>query len=70
MTPSQIKVFEKVTGKFLYIACALDDTMLHAVNEHTTSKSDGTQKNLLTLLISSAIVLVTLALLNSIAPAT
>ena len=43
MTPSQIKLLEKVTG-FLYIARALDDTMLHAVNELATSKSDGTQE--------------------------
>ena len=44
MTPSQIKLLEKVTGKFLYIARALDDTMLHAVNELVTSKSDGIQE--------------------------
>ena len=44
MTPSQIKLLKKITEKFLYIARALDDTMLHAVNELATSKSDGTQE--------------------------
>ena len=70
MTPSQIKLLEQVTGKFLYIARALDDTMLHAVNELTTSKSNGTQKAVADITYLSTIMLATLTLLNSIAPAT
>ena len=44
MTPTQIKLLKNVTGKFLYITNALEDTMLLAVDELATSKSGGTQE--------------------------
>ena len=39
----QIKHIERVVGKFLYYARAIDNTMLHALNEIASSKSKGTQ---------------------------
>ena len=41
LTPEQTKCLEQVTGKFLYTAQALDDTMMHALNDLTTAKSNG-----------------------------
>ena len=39
----QIKHIERVVGKFLYYARAIDNTMLHALNDIASSKSKGTQ---------------------------
>ena len=39
----QIKHIERVVGKFLYYARAIDNTMLHALNNIASSKSKGTQ---------------------------
>ena len=39
----QIKHIEQVVGKFLYYARAIDNTMLHALNNIASSKSKGTQ---------------------------
>ena len=44
MNKEQIKKLEQVCGKFLYYARAVDDTMLHALNDLATQKNDGTQK--------------------------
>ena len=44
MTPEQTKRLEQVTGKFLYIARAIDDTMMHALNALATAKHNGTQE--------------------------
>ena len=38
----QIKHIERVVGKFLYYARAIDNTMLHALNDIAPSKSKGT----------------------------
>ena len=39
----QITHIERVVGKFLYYARAIDNTMLHALNDIASSKSKGTQ---------------------------
>ena len=39
----QIKYIERVVGKFLYYATAIDNTMLHTLNDIASSKSKGTQ---------------------------
>ena len=44
LTPEQIKRLEQVTGKFLYIAQALDVTMMHALNDLATTKSNSSQE--------------------------
>ena len=40
---TQIKHIERVVGKFLYYARAIDNTMLHALNDIASSKRKGTQ---------------------------
>ena len=39
---SQIKYIERVVGKLLYYALVIDNTMLHALNDIATSKSNAT----------------------------
>ena len=39
----QIKHIERVVGRFLYYARAIDNTMLNALNDIASSKSKGTQ---------------------------
>jgi hypothetical protein len=43
MTAAQTKRLERVVGKFLYCARALDDTLMHSLNDLATAKSEGTQ---------------------------
>lgn len=43
MTPTQTKFLERVCGKFLYIARALDDSTMHAINDLASNKNTGTQ---------------------------
>ena len=44
MNPSQRKRLDQVTGKFLYTACAIDNTMMHILNYLATQTHSGTQK--------------------------
>ena len=44
MTKAQTHFLQQVTGKFLYYACAIDCTMLHALNDLATQTHSGTQK--------------------------
>ena len=44
LTPEQTKRLAKVTGKFLYIVRALDNTMMHALKDLATAKSNGSQE--------------------------
>jgi len=41
--PTQTKFLERICGKFLYIARALDDPTMHAINDLASSKNTGTQ---------------------------
>ena len=44
MNPSQSKHLEQVTGKLLYTARAIDNTMMHSLNDLGTQTHSGTQK--------------------------
>ena len=45
MTPQEIKHKQRVVGKFLFYARAIDNTILHALNDIATSKdSQDTEK--------------------------
>jgi hypothetical protein len=41
----ETKILQKVCGKFLYYARAIDTTMLHALNDLATQTTKGTEKN-------------------------
>ena len=43
-TLEQAKILQKVCGKFLYYARAIDNTMLHALNDLATQVTKGTKK--------------------------
>ena len=43
-TPEQIKLLQKVCGKFLYYARAINNTMLHALNNLAIQVTKGTKK--------------------------
>jgi hypothetical protein len=42
----QIKFLQRVTGKFLFYARAIDNTMLHAINDIATATINGTEQTL------------------------
>ena len=44
LSPEQIKFIQRVIGKFLFMARAVDDTLLHALNDLACQVSKGTQK--------------------------
>lgn len=44
LTPGQIKFIQRVIGKFLFMARAVDNTLLHALNDLACQVSNGTQK--------------------------
>ena len=44
LTPEQYKSVERIVGKFLYYARAIDNTMAHMMNHLGSQKSKGTQK--------------------------
>ena len=44
LTPEQYKSVERIVGKFLYYARAIDNTMAHMMNHIGSQKSKGTQK--------------------------
>ena len=46
ITEKQKKFLQQVTGKFLYYARAIDDTMLHNLNDLATAISNGTQETM------------------------
>lgn len=46
LKPEEIKRIQKVVGKFLFLAKAVDNTMLHALNEIACNVSAGTEKTL------------------------
>jgi hypothetical protein len=46
LNKEQIKFVQQVTGKFLFYAQAIDDTMLHAVNNIASSTANGTKATL------------------------
>ena len=46
LTDKEIKYIQKVTGKFLYYARAVDPTMLHALNDIATKTIKGTKETL------------------------
>ena len=46
LTKEEIKRIQKVIGKFLFLARAVDNTILHALNELACDVSEGTQKTL------------------------
>ena len=46
MNQKQIKLLQKVCGKFLYYARAVDCTMLHALNDLATRTHNGTQETM------------------------
>ena len=46
LKPSAIKFIQKVTGKFLFYARAIDNTMLHALNNIATATINGTEATL------------------------
>ena len=39
LSQTQIKHIMRVVGKFLYYACAIDNTMLHTLNDSALSKT-------------------------------
>ena len=43
LSATQIKHIERVVGKFLYYGRAIDNTMLHALNDIASTKNKGTQ---------------------------
>ena len=43
-TPEQVKILQKVRGKFLYYVRVIDNTMLHALNDLATQVTKGTKK--------------------------
>ena len=46
LQPSAIKYIQRVTGKFLFYARAIDNTMLHALNNIATATINGTEATL------------------------
>ena len=46
LSPEKIKYIQKVIGKFLFMARAVDNTLLHALNELARAASKGTTKTL------------------------
>jgi hypothetical protein len=46
LNEDQIKFIQRVTGKFLFYARAIDDTMLHALNDIASSTVNGTEATL------------------------
>jgi hypothetical protein len=42
----ETKIYQKVCGKFLYYARAIDTTMLHALNDLATQTTKGTEKTM------------------------
>jgi hypothetical protein len=40
----ETNILQKVCGKFLYYARAIDTTMLHALNDLATQTTKGTEK--------------------------
>ena len=46
LTPSKIKYIQKIIGKFLFMARAVDNTQLHALNELARKVSKGTEATL------------------------
>ena len=46
LNEEQIKFIQRVTGKFLFYARAIDDTMLHAINDIASSTANGTEATL------------------------
>jgi hypothetical protein len=42
----ETKILQKVCGKFLYYARAIDTTMLHALNDLATQTTKGTEKTM------------------------
>ena len=46
LRPDAIKFIQRVTGKFLFYARAIDNTMLHALNDITTATVNGTEATL------------------------
>ena len=43
MTTTEKHYLQQICGKFLYYARAVDDTMLHALNDLASRQSNGTQ---------------------------
>ena len=46
MSKIEIVYLQQICGKFLYYARAVDDTMLHALNELASQQSKGTEQTL------------------------
>jgi hypothetical protein len=46
LSAEQIKCIQRTTGKFLFYARAIDNTMLHALNDIATSTINGTKATL------------------------
>jgi hypothetical protein len=46
LTAEQINFLQRVTGKFLFYARAIDNTMLHAINYITSATMHGTEQTL------------------------
>ena len=46
LTPDEIKRIQKVVGKFLFLARAVDNTILHALNDIACDVTKGTEKTL------------------------
>ena len=46
LSADEIKFIQRVTGKFLYYARAIDPTMLHALNDIATRTINGTKQTL------------------------
>lgn len=46
LTAEQIKFLQRVTGKFLFYARAIDNTMLHAINDIASATMHGTEQTL------------------------
>ena len=44
LTPEQTKFIQRVIGKFLFLARAIDNTLLHALNDLACQVSKGTQR--------------------------
>ena len=45
MTKDQVKFVQQVTGKLLFYARAIDNLMLHALNDIATKINQGTTTN-------------------------
>ena len=46
MTKTEVLHLQQICGKFLYYARAVDDTMLHALNELASQQSKGTEQTI------------------------